>query len=90
MSKGEFKLMSHGLGSASTINIDGVLLGPLVKSVTIRQSGGVQPSVMLELVLHSLDVTTDGAININATPVTDKIGRAIYEALRSRYEGARP
>ncbi len=43
-------------------------------------------TVTLDLVLHDFDVTADGELVINARPVTDEVGRAIYESLKLRYE----
>ena len=83
-----------GAPGDSSIVIDGKELNNLVGGVRIvRMDGAVEieqtahtfPTVELSLVLVSAAVNFDGEVIINAEPVSDEIGKAIYESLKDKY-----
>lgn len=55
-------------------------------SVDLVASPGTLPTLELTLALESVSLSVDGGLVVNAEPVTDEIGRAIYKSLRDRYE----
>ena len=55
-------------------------------SVDLVASPGTLPTLELTLVLESVSLSADGGLVVNAEPVTDEIGRAIYKSLRTWYE----
>ena len=55
-------------------------------SVDLAASAGTLPTLELTLVLDSVSISAEGDLIVNAEPVSDEIGRAIFEALKRRYE----
>lgn len=88
MSKATLNLRRNSFGETPAIEIDGQRLDHITTAITIRKFGHEAPTIELDLFLTSVGATIEGDLTINAVPVTDEIGRQIYQALRARYEGA--
>lgn len=48
---------------------------------------GNSPTLTVTLNLDETHLNAEGDVVINAEPVSDEIGRAIYQSLKDRYEG---
>lgn len=55
-------------------------------ALDITASPGTFPTLELTMVLNDAFVSVDGELVINAQPVSDSVGRAIYQSLKERYE----
>jgi hypothetical protein len=55
-------------------------------AVELVASVGTMPTLELTLVLESVTVSADGDLLVNAEPVSDNIGKAIYKSLKERYD----
>lgn len=91
--KANINLGPHA-GSASIV-VDGIDLAKCTGalrltrmdgSVDLVASPGTLPTLELTIVLESVSLSADGDLIVNAEPVTDEIGRAIYKSLKNRYE----
>lgn len=72
-------------GSAS-VKLDGVELASGTSGLVIKGMAGAVPVLELNLLLTEARVSVEGALIINAHPISEEIGRAIYESLKQRYE----
>jgi hypothetical protein len=79
--KAEIRLTN---GDASVV-VDGNEMR-YISSINVYGSADGTNELTLVVILREFDVTVDGRIIVNATPITDEFGRAIYESLKQRYE----
>ncbi len=86
MSDKHLKLKYRPGASDNMVEINGAELKNAVAGVSIRIVAGGMPAIELTFSLFSCEVDTDGGVSVNAVPVTDEIGREIYQKLKRRYE----
>jgi len=74
-----------GLGSASKVEVDGMNLAGVVHDVTMQLTAGCLGRVSLDILVTSCEITAEGAVEINSTPVNNDIGYAIYKQLQEHF-----
>jgi len=79
----------------ASVIIDGKPITNCVGALRVhRMDGAVElvastetaPTLNLEIILEEVDVSIDGQLVVNAIPVSESIGQAIYKSLKERYE----
>lgn len=84
-----------GNSGENLIEIDGFPLVCGVSRVAVRAMDGSVyfvatpdsfPALELELMLEEVAISADGTLLVNANPVSDEVGLAIYQSLKERYE----
>lgn len=78
--------LNTDLSGRGSIIIDGIDMSKLVSSVDVHTSVDHGSTVNIEIFLIDCDVAIDGEVKINAIPVSDEIGRGIYQKLKELYE----
>lgn len=81
----DIRIINESAGS-TTLTVDGADIANLVTRAFVE----IRPrraSARLDVCLESYAINVDGAVSFNGCPVTDAIGRAIFESLKERYEG---
>ncbi len=77
-------------GLGNSIKIDGAELAGMVSHLELDVDAHTEPVLRLTLPAVSTAAIIDGRVAINAIPVSDAVGRAIYNSLRTRYEETAP
>lgn len=86
MPKAEISFKNYGHGKESSICIDGVELSSHAHDVTISLRCGELANIDVGMYLTSCDITAEGEVIFNGTPVSYEIGKRIYEQLKEYYE----
>ena len=83
-----------GSPSETCIEVEGKKLNCVGSLCVSRVDGAVDlvatphtfPTLTLNLVLSEVSASVDGDLLINAEPISEEVGRAIYYSLKERYE----
>ena len=79
----------------ASIVVDGKPITSCVGALRVQRTDGALeiiasadtfPRLHLELLLEEMDISIEGDLIVNAIPVSDAVGKAIYESLKERYE----
>lgn len=68
------------------IQLDGSEISQHVSGCVVTIEAGNLTRAVLNIEVVAVKVKMDGMVEINGQPVTDEIGRAVYESLKARYE----
>ena len=80
-------VFSPGIHGSNEINVGGMDLTGLTQTADLALTAGGGALLTLGLLVTGCEVSLDQCeVRINAIPVNDVIGRAVYKSLRDRYE----
>jgi len=72
--------------NTANINIDGYQFEKAVTGLIIEANPGKIPKFNIDLLIFESEIEIEGVLSINATPISDEIGLAVYNSLKARYE----
>lgn len=81
----DIRITQKSLGN-TTLTVDGTEMANLVERAFVEIRPG-RATARLDVCLQCCDIDVDGVVKFNGCPVSDAIGRAIFESLKERYEG---
>lgn len=85
MAKVKIAFDAVGLGSETKVEVDGMELAGAVSDVTAYFSAGCLGRISLDILVHSCEITAEGVVEINSTPLTEELGLQVYKQLHSHF-----
>lgn len=73
------------LGEGKVI-LDSIDISNLVTGISIDAEAEAVGRAFIKVVITSCSINSDGIVELNNIPVSDEIGRAVYEDLKKIYE----
>lgn len=71
------------------VQVGGFDISRVTSGATIRINAEQLPAVDITLCVAACDITTEGIVTFNMTPVPEQAARAMYEMLKTHFEPER-